>query len=122
MADAPRRTKILATIGPASESEAVLREMIDAGMDAVRLNLSHGTLEEALATHARVRALAEELGRPVGTLVDLPGPKVRAGSFGREGVELPEGHRLRLVQGATTSRPATASRSATAASTSRSSG
>jgi pyruvate kinase len=103
MADAPRRTKILATIGPASESEAVLREMIDAGMDAVRLNLSHGTLEEALATHARVRALAEELGRPVGTLVDLPGPKVRAGSFGREGVELPEGHRLRLVPGATTS-------------------
>jgi pyruvate kinase len=97
MPDAPRRTKILATIGPASDSEAVLRAMIEAGMDAVRLNLSHGTLEEALATHARVRALAEEIGRPVGTLVDLPGPKIRAASFGREGVELSEGHRLRLV-------------------------
>ncbi len=94
-----RRTKILATIGPASDSEAVLRGMIEAGMDAVRLNLSHGTLDEALATHARVRALAEEMGRAVGTLVDLPGPKIRAGTFGRDGVDLPAGHRLRLEPG-----------------------
>ena len=67
-----RRTKILATVGPASDSERVLRGMIEAGMDAVRLNLSHGTLEEALAVHQRVRTLAAELDRPVGTLVDLP--------------------------------------------------
>ena len=92
-----RRTKILATIGPASDNEATLRGMIAAGMDAVRLNLSHGTVEEALALHARVRALSAEMGRPVGTLVDLPGPKIRAASFGREGVELPDGHRVRLV-------------------------
>jgi pyruvate kinase len=94
-----RRTKILATIGPASESEATLRGMIAAGMDAVRLNLSHGTVEEALEVHARVRMLAEEAGRPVGTLVDLPGPKMRAASFGRDGVDLPNGHRIRLVPG-----------------------
>ncbi|MGD9571331.1 MAG: pyruvate kinase [Thermoleophilia bacterium] len=99
MPEPPRRTKILATIGPASDSEATLRAMMEAGMDAVRLNLSHGTLEEALATHARVRALAADLGRPIGTLVDLPGPKVRAASFGRDGVVLPDGHRLRLVPG-----------------------
>ncbi len=99
MTDARRRTKILATIGPASESERTLRGMIEAGMDAVRLNLSHGTLEEALVIHRRVRAIAEDMGRAVGTLVDLPGPKIRAGSFGRDGVELPEGHRIRLVPG-----------------------
>jgi pyruvate kinase len=99
MPEPGRRTKILATIGPASDDDATLRGMIAAGMDAVRLNLSHGTVEEALELHGRVRALAEEMGRPVGTLVDLPGPKVRASSFGREGADLPEGHRLRLVPG-----------------------
>jgi pyruvate kinase len=92
-----RRTKILATIGPASESEAVLRGMIAAGMDAVRLNLSHGTVEEGLELHRRVRVLSKEMGRPVGTLVDLPGPKIRAASFGRDGVELPDGHHVLLV-------------------------
>jgi len=94
-----RRTKILATVGPASDSERVLRGMIEAGMDAVRLNLSHGTLEEALETHRRVRVLAKEMGRPVGTLVDLPGPKIRAASFGRDGVELTDGQQVRLVPG-----------------------
>jgi len=94
-----RRTKILATIGPASESDAVLRGMIAAGMDAVRLNLSHGTLEEGLEMLRRVRRLATEAGRPIGTLVDLPGPKVRAASFGREGVELSEGRHVALVPG-----------------------
>lgn len=95
-----RRTKILATIGPACDNDATLRKMIAAGMDAARLNLSHGTIEDALVIHRRIRALAAEAGRPIGTLVDLPGPKVRAASFGREGVELPDGHRVRLVPGA----------------------
>ncbi len=71
--------------------------MIAAGMDAVRLNLSHGTVEDALEVHRRVRAIAKDMGRPIGTLVDLPGPKVRAASFGREGVELPDGHHVLLV-------------------------
>ena len=94
-----RRTKILATIGPASESEAVLGGLIGAGMDAVRLNLSHGSLEDALATHERVRKLAAEAGRYIGTLVDLPGPKVRAASFGKDGVDLAAGAAVRLVPG-----------------------
>jgi pyruvate kinase len=94
-----RRTKILATIGPASESESMLRDLIAAGMDAVRLNLSHGTLEEALVLYERVRKLSAEAGRPIGTLVDLPGPKVRAASFGKEGVDLDEGSRIRLLPG-----------------------
>ncbi len=94
-----RRTKILATIGPASESPEVIREMALAGMDAVRLNLSHGTIEHALELHRRVRRVAQELDLPIGTLVDLPGPKVRAGSFGTEGVTLEDGQTLRLQPG-----------------------
>src|ERR1700692_416698 len=99
MESSGRRTKILATVGPASDSDATLRGMIAAGMDAVRLNLSHGTVEEAWVVHRRVRTLAREVGRDVGTLVDLPGPKIRAASFGRDGVDLPDGQRIRLVPG-----------------------
>ncbi|MFN8110058.1 MAG: pyruvate kinase [Thermoleophilia bacterium] len=94
-----RRTKIIATVGPASESDAVLRDMMLAGMDVVRLNLSHGTLEAALDLHGRIRRVAASVGRTVGTLVDLPGPKLRAGSFGSEGVDMTEGHRVHLVPG-----------------------
>ena len=101
MTDMPmRRTKILATIGPASEDEATLRGMIAAGVDAVRLNMSHGTIDEAIEIHRRVRMLAREAGRDIGTLVDLPGPKLRAASFGREGVEVADGQHVRLVPGA----------------------
>jgi pyruvate kinase len=99
MESSGRRTKILATVGPASDNDVTLRGMIAAGMDAVRLNLSHGTVEEALVVHRRVRTLAREAGRDVGTLVDLPGPKIRAASFGRDGVDLPDGKRIRLVPG-----------------------
>src|SRR5215218_9787975 len=94
-----RRTKILATIGPASESEPVLRELMAAGMNAVRLNLSHGTLEDGLTLYERIRKLSAESGLHIGTLVDLPGPKVRAASFGKEGIDLPDGSAVRLVPG-----------------------
>ena len=83
-----RRTKIIATIGPASESPQVLRAMVDAGMDVARIGLAHGTLEEALERMHLVRQVAREACRRVGVLVDLPGPKVRTASFGQEGVEL----------------------------------
>ena len=94
-----RRTKIIATLGPTSSDEQTLRAMIAAGMDCVRINMSHGRLEDALALYHRVRSLSAEAGRPVGTLVDLPGPKVRAGNFGTDGVLLEEGHELRLTPG-----------------------
>lgn len=94
-----RRTKIISTIGPASQSEPVLRDMIAAGMDCTRINMSHGSIEDALALYERIRKLSAESGRPVGTLVDLPGPKVRAGTFGNEGIVLEEGHSLRLCPG-----------------------
>ncbi|MCB0880969.1 MAG: pyruvate kinase [Thermoleophilia bacterium] len=98
-----RRTKILATLGPASESPEVIRGMIRAGMDAVRLNLSHGSVDGAVELHRRVRAIAAEEGREIGTLVDLPGPKVRAASFGRDGVDVAAGDVVRFEQGATAS-------------------
>ena len=75
-----RRTKIVATIGPASEDEATLRAMIRAGMDVARLGLAHNTIDEGLERFHRIRKVSEEEGHRVGILVDLPGPKVRRGT------------------------------------------
>ncbi len=96
----PRRTKIIATIGPASDAPETLEAMIEAGMDVARIGLAHGTLDDALGRYHRVRAAAAKVGRPIGILVDLPGPKVRAGSFGEnEGLMLIEGFPVRLCPG-----------------------
>ena len=75
------RTKIVATLGPASESPEVLDEMLLAGVDVVRLNLSHGTLESHLKRMQALREAAERTQRVVAVLADLPGPKVRSGQF-----------------------------------------
>lgn len=94
-----RRTKIIATVGPASDSEPVLKGMIEAGMDVARMGLAHETLDEALARFHRIRRAAADFGRPVGILADLPGPKVRAGVLPEEGLVLTDGHRIRLTPG-----------------------
>ena len=89
-----RRTKIVATIGPASREPETLVRLIEAGMDVARLNYSHGTLDEHAETVTRVREAAGRVGRPVAILQDLPGPKLRIGPL-REGVvELTPGERL----------------------------
>jgi pyruvate kinase len=94
----PRRTKIVATIGPASESAPVLRKMIEAGMDVARIGLAHGSVDEALAKYHTIRGVAADLGRTIGIMVDLPGPKVRLGAF--EGpTHLGTGSTIRLVPG-----------------------
>ena len=80
----PRRTKIVATLGPASSDPKTLARMIDAGLDVVRMNFSHGTADEHRKRVEMVRALARKAGRAVGVLVDLQGPKIRIGRF-REG-------------------------------------
>src|SRR5436305_14057570 len=72
-----RRTKIVATIGPASREPETLVRMVEAGMDVARLNYSHGTLEEHSETVRRVREAAGRAGRPVAILQDLPGRKLR---------------------------------------------
>ena len=94
-----RRTKIVASIGPASDDEATLRAMIRAGMDVARINLSHGTIEDGLERYHRVRAAAREEGRHIGIIADLPGPKVRAANFGDGGVLLPTGGVVQLTSG-----------------------
>jgi len=94
-----RRTKIVATIGPASDSEATLKDMIAAGMDVARIGLAHDGIDTALERYRRIRAASTALDREVGILVDLPGPKVRAGKFPDEGVLLDEGSVIRMVPG-----------------------
>jgi pyruvate kinase len=79
-----RRTKIVATIGPASDDPATLVAMADAGMNVARIPLAHGTTEEALARIERVRAVLPDIG----ILADLPGPKIRAAPFPPEGAVL----------------------------------
>ena len=93
-----RRTKIIATIGPASSDPVVLRQMIDAGMDVARIGLAHGSLTEAIERYRLIRQIAAEAGRTVGILVDLPGPKVRLGSFGA-GADLVTGSTVILRPG-----------------------
>ena len=94
-----RRTKIVATLGPATEEPRRLTALLRAGVDVVRLNLSHGTIDDHLARLALTRRVAAELGRPIGVLADLPGPKVRAGAFPEGGVELAPGTTVRFVPG-----------------------
>lgn len=77
----PRRTKIVATIGPASSSPEILEKMILAGMDVARLNFSHGTEQDHLDRVDMIRSIAKKLGRTVGILGDLQGPKIRVGKF-----------------------------------------
>jgi pyruvate kinase len=74
-----RRTKIIATLGPASSSAEMLRKLFLAGVDTFRLNFSHGTHDDHSATHARIRALEAQIGQPIGILQDLQGPKIRLG-------------------------------------------
>ena len=98
-----RRTKIVATIGPASEDEQTLREMIRAGMDVARIGLAHGTLDEGIERYRRIRAVAEDEGTRVGILVDLPGPKVRAAKFDEQGTQIATGSTIELRVGQTAS-------------------
>src|SRR5919198_3585693 len=76
-----RRTKIVAMIGPASSSREAICALIDAGVDATRLNFSHGTREEHAARAGLVREAQEECGRPIALIADLQGPKLRIGDL-----------------------------------------
>jgi pyruvate kinase len=94
-----RRTKIVATLGPATDDPEVLRATLAAGVDVVRLNLSHGSVDGHVKRIAAVRELSRELQRPIAVLADLPGPKIRAGDFGDEGVQFETGSHVRLRVG-----------------------
>jgi len=86
-----KRTKIVCTIGPASNSKAVLKRMVKAGMDCARLNFSHGTYQEHSVIIKFVRQVAKEIDRPVAFIADLQGPRVRIGELPNKGVKLKRG-------------------------------
>ncbi|NMC77890.1 MAG: pyruvate kinase, partial [Chloroflexi bacterium] len=92
-----RRAKIVATIGPSSQDEAVLTRLIQAGMEVARLNFSHGTHAQHEAIIAKIRKISKELGKPVAILQDLQGPKLRVGDLPQEGIKLTAGHKLVLA-------------------------
>src|SRR5688500_9278515 len=94
---AMRSTKIVATIGPASQEADVLTAMVEAGMDVARLNFAHGTPEQHAETAARIRTAAERAGREIAILGDLPGPKLRIGPVSGGVAELARGSRVVLT-------------------------
>ena len=91
-----KKTKIIFTIGPSSDNEKTLRELMLAGMDVARINFSHGTHAEALETVKRIQKVREELDLPVAILLDTKGPEIRIKDFKNGKAELKEGDEFTL--------------------------
>jgi pyruvate kinase len=91
------KTKIVCTIGPASDSQDILERLIRAGMNVARLNFSHGDFAEHQAVIRRIRAASRTTGQPVALMADLPGPKIRLGQFAEEPVKLRVGDTFTLT-------------------------
>jgi len=92
-----RRTRIVATVGPSSSTDEVIASLIEAGVDVFRLNFSHGTHEVHGQSIARIRRVAERLGRHTAILADLCGPKIRVGLFEGGGVDLKSGTEITVT-------------------------
>lgn len=92
-----KRTKIVATIGPASAQPKVLEQLIRSGMDVARLNFSHGTYAEHRTLIKNIRAAAKKAGRTVAIMQDLQGPRIRIGQISRDGIEVRRGEAVVLV-------------------------
>ena len=86
-----RKVKILATLGPSSSSASMIRKLMFAGVDAFRINMSHGTHPQKAKLVENIRALEKELHRPTTILFDLQGPKLRVGHFDGGSAELDKG-------------------------------
>jgi pyruvate kinase len=102
-----RKTKIICTLGPASDDEAVIKKLILAGMNAARFNFSHGTHESHLALLNKLRRVRDDMGAPVATILDTKGPEVRVKSFAQGPVTLKAGEAFTLT---TQEEPGTAQR------------
>jgi len=100
-----RKTKILATLGPASNTPQMMRALFDAGVDVFRINMSHTSHEMLAKMHGDLRKLSEDVGRPIGILCDLQGPKIRLGKLCGGPRLLKEGERIKLVLGETSDKP-----------------
>ena len=92
-----RRTKIVATVGPATAAPGMLDRLIEAGVSTFRMNFSHGTREEHRATRLAIRAAAQRSGRYIGVLADLAGPKIRVGRFEQGGIDLAAGETVTIT-------------------------
>ena len=86
-----RRTKVVATLGPASSEHAVIGRLFAAGADVFRINMSHTTHDKMRELVATIRAVEAECNRPIGILVDLQGPKLRLGSFKNDAADIDNG-------------------------------
>jgi pyruvate kinase len=93
-----KRTKIVCTIGPASESPEMIRALIESGMNVARINMAHGTHDEHRAVIERVRAVARSLGVPLAVMADTKGPAIRTGELKTEKIFLRQGQKLTLVE------------------------
>src|SRR5215467_16250420 len=91
------KTKIVATIGPASEAPEMLERLVQAGLNVARLNFSHGDLSGHAGRIRRIRSAAKAAGRPVAIMADLPGPKMRIGKIEPEPVQLHAGENFVLT-------------------------
>lgn len=85
------KTKIVATLGPASHSPEIIRQLIEAGVNVFRLNFSHGSHEQHQINYKNIRSTADDLGKVIGILLDLQGPKIRVGSFEKGAITLTKG-------------------------------
>ena len=91
-----RRAKIVATLGPASNTQEQIEKLFVAGADVFRFNFSHGTHDEHMARMEEIRAIEHQYGRPISVIADLQGPKLRIGQIKEGGVHLGEGQTFRL--------------------------
>ncbi|HSB66974.1 MAG TPA: pyruvate kinase [Anaerolineales bacterium] len=92
-----RRTKIVGTLGPASQDEKTIRHLIKAGMNVARLNLSHGSHDDHMKVYQRLRKVAQEIDKPICILMDLQGPKVRIGKLLGDSITLSTGEKVTLT-------------------------
>ena len=92
-----RKTKIVCTIGPATESKEILEKMIDEGMNVARINFSHGDYEEQSARIDAIKNVREKLKKPVALMLDTKGPEIRIGKFETGEINLEEGDTFTLL-------------------------
>jgi len=100
-AETLKRTKIVATLGPASDSPQILEQLVKNGMNVARLNFSHGTQAWHLETAEKVRKVSEKLRKPIAIMQDLQGPKFRIGQLMEEKIDIKKGQKIVLFHGAT---------------------
>lgn len=91
------RTKIVATIGPATSSRSIIIQMVERGMNVARLNFSHGSYQDHAQTVSLLRSVSADLNTPITILQDLQGPKIRVGQLPKEGIDLKVGEQLTFV-------------------------